>query len=190
MWYHPMLSGARRESAGHFCQLVDLKESYSGSVLSISLLSGKTEQKGKQDNDPRAWKQWSHLWLRAEDCWIFLRHSFLSQSAPVCSFWTGDFVCHHPLTKASVQPADCQHRCLLPRHAAHTALAHQLAFPEKLNRKQMRRQNLLWFPWGWVHHVTGDGGNCTAALMFPGEPVSGLWAVSWAPLWRKTTRSP
>lgn len=43
---------------------------------------------------------WSYLWLRAQDCWIFLRHSFLSQSAPVCSLWTGDFVCHHPLTQA------------------------------------------------------------------------------------------
>ena len=132
---------------------------------------------------------WSHLWLRAQDCWIFLRHSFLSQSAPVSSLWTGDFVRHHPLTKASVQPADCQHYCLLPRHPAHTTLAHQLAFPEKLNCKQMQKQNLLWFPWGWVHRVTRDGGNCTAALMFPGEPISGLWAVSWAPLWRKTTRS-
>lgn len=28
-------------------------------------------------------------------------------------------------------------------------------------------------PWGWVHQVTGNGGNCTAALMFPGEPLSG-----------------
>lgn len=53
MWYHLMLSGARRESAGHFGQLVD-SESYSGSVLSISFLSGKTEQREKQDNDPKA----------------------------------------------------------------------------------------------------------------------------------------
>jgi len=45
-----MLSGARRESAGHFCQLEDSKGSYSAGVFSISFLSGQTEQKGKQDN--------------------------------------------------------------------------------------------------------------------------------------------
>lgn len=189
MWYHLMLSGGRIESAGHL-SASGLQGVLFRHFLSISFLPGKTEQKGKSKITTQEHESTlSHLWLRAQDCWIFSRRSFLSQSAPVCSFWTGEFVRHHPLTKASVQLADCRHHCLLPRHPAHTTLAHQLAFPEKLNCKQMRKQNRLWFPWGWVHHVTRDGGNCTAALMFPGEPISGLWVVSWAPLWRKTTRS-
>lgn len=54
MWYHTVLSGACRESAEQFCQLKDLEESHSGDVLSSSFLSGKTEQKRKQDTGPRA----------------------------------------------------------------------------------------------------------------------------------------
>lgn len=104
---------------------------------------------------------WSHLRFRAQDCWIFLRHSFLSQSAPVGSFWPGDFAHHQPLTEARAQPADCQHHRLSPPRPAHTALARQLAFPEKPNRKQMREQNLRWFPWGggWWHSCSAVLGN-------------------------------
>lgn len=54
VWYHMVLSGACRESAEWFYQLKDLKGSHSGIVLNSSFLSGKTEQKRKQDSGPRA----------------------------------------------------------------------------------------------------------------------------------------
>lgn len=54
MWYHTVLFGACRKSAEQFCQPKDLKESHSGVFLRSSFLSGKTEQKRKQDRGPRA----------------------------------------------------------------------------------------------------------------------------------------
>lgn len=69
-------------------------------VLSFQGKLNKSRVVAQEHENP-----WSHLWLSAQDCHIFLKQSFLPQSGPVCSSWTGDFVCHQPLSKASRLPA-------------------------------------------------------------------------------------
>lgn len=126
---------------------------------------------------------WSHLCLSAQDCQIFLEQSFLFQSAPVCSSWTGDFVCHHPLNQG--QQIASSTAFYLDTQPTQPLLP---SWHLQRNRSANRCRSKI---------PGGSPGARFIRLLGMGAIAQLLWcflgsldqAVSWAPLWRKTSHS-